>query len=75
MCIRDRSVAFVREKYGDKVLVFINFSDKPQDFIFETDFDKGTYTNLFTNKIVALPSSFKLKLAPWEYLVLHNSRD
>lgn len=71
----EQSVAFVREKYGDKVLVFINFSDKPQDFIFETDFDKGTYTNLFTNKIVALPSSFKLKLAPWEYLVLHNSRD
>ncbi len=65
-------ISFVREKNGDKVLSFINFSKEKVTVTFDTRFDKGTYTNLFTGKNMELTQQLVLDMNPWEYVVLHN---
>ncbi|WP_258454480.1 alpha-amylase family glycosyl hydrolase [Chryseobacterium taklimakanense] len=66
------AISFVREKNGDKVLTFINLSKEKITVTFDTEYDKGHYTILFTGKQMQLPGKLVLTMEPWEYLVLHN---
>ena len=66
------AISFVREKNGDKVLTFINLSKEKITVTFDTEYDKGHYTSLFTGKQMQLPEKLVLTMEPWEYLVLHN---
>ena len=66
------AISFVREKNGDKVLTFINLSKEKITVTFDTEYDQGHYTSLFTGKQMQLPEKLVLTMEPWEYLVLHN---
>ncbi|WP_294243040.1 alpha-amylase family glycosyl hydrolase [uncultured Chryseobacterium sp.] len=68
----DQVISVVREKDGDKVLAFINLSDDPGRVQFDTSFDTGTYTNLFTGKEQKVPDTMILDMIPWEYVILHH---
>ena len=66
------AISFVREKNGDKVLTFMNLSKEKITVTFDTEYDRGHYTNLFTGKPMQLPEKLVLTMEPWEYLVLHS---
>lgn len=68
----DQVISVVREKDGDKVLAFMNLSDDPARAQFDTSFDTGTYTNLFTGKEQKVPGTLILDMVPWEYVILHQ---
>lgn len=70
----DQVISFVREKNGDKVLTFINLSKEKVQVNFDTHFDMGTYTNLFSGKLQEIKANTTFSLAPWEYVVLHNTK-
>lgn len=68
----DEVISFVREKDGDKVLTFMNLSHKSVTVQFDTSFDTGMYTDLFTEKEYKVPETMILTMDPWEYLILHR---
>lgn len=68
----DNVISFVREKNGDKVVSFINLSKEKITVNFDTKYDRGTYTDLFTGKSTTVPEKLTLTMEPWEYIVLHN---
>lgn len=67
----DQVISFVREKNGDKVLVFINLSKESVVVQFDTSFDKGSYTNLFSKTQQQVDGTLVIEMAPWDYAVLH----
>ena len=71
----DQIISFVREKNGDKVITFINLSMEKVQVNFDTSYDSGTYINLFTGKPQHISKKMTLTMEPWEYLVLHQSKD
>lgn len=70
----DQVISFVREKNGDKVLAFMNLSKDPVQVNFDTHFDQGMYTNLFTGKPQEVKAQTIFSLKPWEYVVLHHTQ-
>ncbi|KUJ52159.1 alpha-amylase family glycosyl hydrolase [Chryseobacterium sp. JAH] len=71
----DQVISFVREKNGDKVLAFINLSKESLIVQFDTSFDTGIYTNLFTAEKQTVSGTLIMTMEPWEYIVLHNSKE
>lgn len=69
----DQVISFVREKDGDKVLTFINLSKDTVEVEFDTSEDIGAYTELFSGKPRTISQRMTLKMAPWEYLILHRN--
>lgn len=69
----EQIVSFVREKNGDKVLVFINLSKDDVLVQFDTSFDKGLYKNLFLNTETIVEDTLIIDMAPWDYLILHQT--
>jgi glycosidase len=63
-------ISFVREKNNHKVITIVNLSNDAVQPSFETQFDKGTYKELFTDKEYTLTGNDRFQLAPWGYLVL-----
>jgi cyclomaltodextrinase len=70
----DQVISFVREKNGDKVLTFINFSKQSLIVQFDTSFDMGIYTNLFTEDQKKVSETLIMMMEPWEYIVLYQSK-
>ncbi|MCJ8153011.1 alpha-amylase family glycosyl hydrolase [Chryseobacterium sp. SSA4.19] len=70
----DQVISFVREKNGDRVLTFINFSKQSLIVQFDTSFDTGLYTNLFTETQKNISETLIMTMDPWEYVVLHHSK-
>lgn len=68
----EQVISFVREKNGDKVMTFINFSKEPLIVQFDTSFDMGRYTNLFTGEYQGVSDTLILTMDPWEYIVLYH---
>ncbi len=68
----EQVISFVREKNGDKVMTFINFSKEPLIVQFDTSFDMGRYTNLFTGEYQGVSDTLILTMDPWEYVVLYH---
>lgn len=64
--------AFVREKEGEAVVVVINLSGSAQEITLEGSHFIGTYTNVFDQSQVRLAAGMKMRLQPWEYLVMSN---
>jgi glycosidase len=71
---KDESVyAFSREKDGDKVLVLLNLSDRPQTVTLRPDSRLfGGYFSVFSSSTMQVTQDMQLNLKPWEYLVLAN---
>lgn len=66
----DQIISFSREKNGDKVILILNFSDKPVTVKLNSTHHTGTYTELFTNKSFILKGDDEFNLPAWGYLVL-----
>ena len=60
---------FSREKEGNSVLVFLNFSKKTVAIKPIMDSLNGEYTDYFTRQIATLPLADSLRLEPWGYKV------
>ncbi len=67
-------LSFAREKDGDKVLVFINFSNESAEFELENNYDAGNYSELFTKQNLELQGNDKLQIPAWQYLVLVKNK-
>ncbi|MBN8622703.1 MAG: alpha-glucosidase C-terminal domain-containing protein [Flavobacteriales bacterium] len=67
---QDRVVSFYREKNQDAVLPIFNFSDKTVEVNLDTQYFKGKYRELFTDKNFDIKEKTMLNLEPWSYLVL-----
>jgi glycosidase len=71
----DESVyAFIRSKAGDRVVVVINLSARPQEITFGGGEHKGTYIDIFSGEELQLTIGWSTGLAPWEYLVLEGKK-
>ncbi len=68
----DQILSFVREKNGQKVIVFINLSKDTVLVQLDTSYDSGTYTNLFTGQSVDVQNTMIVDMAPWDYLILYK---
>jgi glycosidase len=73
-CPNNKDVlVYVREKKGHKVVVFLNFSDKKQDYIITQKFTAGNYKSLFeSDKKTSLKQAQTLSLKPLEYKVFYS---
>lgn len=67
---QDQVISFSRTKGNNKVIPIINYSDKPVAVTLKSNHQKGTYTELFSGKIITLKGDDVFSLKPWEYLVL-----
>ena len=64
-------VSFIREKDGDKVITIVNLSDSEANVTLETGYDKGDYTEVFTNNTFTLKGNGdRFTMPPWSYEVL-----
>ncbi|HSN61788.1 MAG TPA: alpha-amylase family glycosyl hydrolase, partial [Ferruginibacter sp.] len=63
-------ISFAREKNNDKVVTIVNLSNENVAVNLNTQYDKGTFRELFTNKLFTLTGKDSLQLAPWGYMVL-----
>ena len=70
----DQVISFVREKNGDRVIPVINFSDKPVTVKLDVKYYKGSYTELFSGKVMELQGSDDVSLPAWGYVVLCQGR-
>lgn len=68
----DQVISFVREKEGDKVLGFLNLSNESVIVQFDTSFDTGSYTNLFSQAEQEVTETLVIDMVPWDYVVLYH---
>lgn len=62
--------AYVREKDGNKIAAFFNFSALKKQISVSDSKLEGTYKNLFTGMVIQLSSPYQLILEPWSYQIL-----
>ncbi|NNE13936.1 MAG: alpha-amylase [Saprospiraceae bacterium] len=65
----DHVFAYEREKNGDKVVCFLNLSDKPQTIKVPYDIQME---DIFAEEKVSWSEGQALTIAPWQYYVLSN---
>ena len=69
-CGNDNAYAMVREKNGNKVFAFFNFSKNPQKIKISSDAIAGKYKDLFNKGALRnVDKTFEAELKPWEYRV------
>ena len=66
----DQVLSFSRSKNNDQVIAIINYSEKPAAVILDSKYQKGNYTNYFSNEKVSLKGNDSFNLKPWEYCIL-----
>ncbi|HLP62960.1 alpha-amylase family glycosyl hydrolase [Flavobacterium sp.] len=66
----DQVISFSRTKDNDQVIPIMNFSEKPVTVQLDSKYQKGDYTEYFTNKKVSLKGDDIFEMKPWEYLIL-----
>ena len=67
---QDKVVSFYREKNGDAVLPFFNFSDEEVTVTLDTKYFQGNYTDLFSKEKVSVKDKYTITLKPWGYKIL-----
>ena len=63
-------ISFSRTKGKDQVIPIMNFSDKPVTVKLDTKYQKGNYTDYFSNTKVTLKGDDVFTLKAWEYKIL-----
>ena len=63
-------ISFSRTKGKDQVIPIMNFSDKPVTVKLDTKYQKGNYTDYFSNAKVTLKGDDVFTLKAWEYKIL-----
>jgi len=66
----DKVISFSRTKENDQIIVFMNYSPEAVTVTLDTKYQKGNYTNYFTNEKVTLNGKDVLTLQPWGYDIL-----
>ncbi|AWI27297.1 alpha-amlyase [Flavobacterium pallidum] len=66
----DQVISFSRANDGDQVIAIVNYSDKPATVTLDSKYQKGNYTELFTNKETSIQGDDIFELDPWTYQVL-----
>lgn len=66
----DQVISFSRTKDNDQVIPIMNFSGKPVTVKLDSKYQKGDYTDYFTNKKVSLKGDDIMVMKPWEYMIL-----
>ncbi|MGC4039803.1 MAG: alpha-amylase family glycosyl hydrolase [Flavobacterium sp.] len=68
----EQVISFSRAKDKDKVIVIVNYSDKPAEAILDSKYQKGTYVDVFKTRAVRVigRDSLPIMMKPWEYTVL-----
>jgi glycosidase len=66
----EQVISFSRTKNGHQVIPIINYSDKSVTVKLNSKYQKGIYTELFSNSSYVLKGDDIITLAPWKYLVL-----
>jgi glycosidase len=64
--------AFYREKNGNKVIVLLNLSAKPQTATLNDPAALGSYSDVFAKKTTTITKGMTMQLNPWAYVVLSN---
>lgn len=67
-------LAFSREKNGDKVVSVFNLNNTATKVILDSKYEKGIYTELFSNKNYTLKGDDQLEIPAWGYLVLIRNK-
>jgi cyclomaltodextrinase len=67
---QDQVISFSRTKGNDKIINITNYSDKPVTVKLNSKYQKGNYTNLFSEAKITLKGDDVFVMKPWEYLVL-----
>ena len=68
----EQVISFSRSKDKDKVIVVMNYSDQPTTVKLNSKFQKGDYTEVFSDQKITLKSDDLFTLKPWEYMVLEK---
>ena len=66
----DQVLSFSRTKNGYQEIPIINYRDKPVTVKLNSKYQKGTYTELFSNAEYISKGDDVINLKPWNYLVL-----
>lgn len=66
----DKVISFSRTKDKYQVIVFMNYSNEAVTVTLDTKYEKGNYTNYFTNEKVTLNGKDVVTLPAWGYEVL-----
>ena len=69
---QDKIISFSREKNGQKVIPVINFSSQPVTVVLRSHTEKGSYKELFSDKMYELKGDDELTLPSWGYVVLYK---
>ena len=65
----DAIYAFARQKSGSKVVVILNLSKEPQQFVIDDAVIKGNARSVFTGAAQAIAQRKQFNLKPWEYII------
>ncbi|TAJ11719.1 alpha-amlyase [Marinilabiliaceae bacterium JC017] len=63
-------IAFSRQKNDDKVITIVNLSDDNINAKLDSEYHKGIYRDLFSNKEYTLKGKDQFEMNAWSYLVL-----
>jgi cyclomaltodextrinase len=66
----DQVISFSRTKNSNQVISIINYSNKPVTVRLNSQYQKGSYTNLFSNTAYEIKGDDGITLGPWKYLIL-----
>lgn len=67
---RKKVIAYRRAKGDNKVLTILNMSKKPVKVALKDAVVSGTWTDIFTEAGVEIARGRKMKMEPWDYMVL-----
>lgn len=67
---RKNVIAFRRAKGNNEVLTILNMSKKPVKVALKDAVVSGTWTDIFTEAGVEIARGRKMKMEPWDYMVL-----
>jgi glycosidase len=65
-------VAFIRQKENNKVMVICNLTAREKSIKIKDSQVEGTYTDAFTREKKVFEKPVKMKLKPWEFMVLEQ---
>ena len=68
-------LSFSREKNSDRVITLINYSKNPVTVVLNSEYQKGNYTELFSEEAYLLKGNDTLAFKPWEYHVLVQQKN
>mgnify|MGYP000550060063 CR=1 FL=1 len=63
-------ISFSRTKGYDKVVLIMNYSDQTAKVTLHSKYQKGNYTDYFSNQKTTLKEETIMDLAPWSYKIL-----